>query len=131
MDYLEHARSVFAADRFATEVTGIVIEAVDRDYARCSLQLTPAHMNAAGVAMGGAIYTLADFTFAVASNSEAMNTLSLNANITYLSPATGGKLTAESNCVRSGRNTCYFVIDVTDESGRLVASMTTTGFRKS
>lgn len=130
MDYLERARSLFAADRFATKVTGIVIEAAGKDYAKCTLELTPDHMNAAGVAMGGAIYTLADFTFAVASNSEAMNTLSLGANITYLSPATGGKLTAESNCVRSGRTTCYYVIDITDESGKLVASMTTTGFRK-
>ncbi len=130
MDNLERTRALFAADRFATEVTGIVIEAADKDYAKCSLQLTPAHMNAAGVAMGGAIYTLADFTFAVASNYEAMNTLSLCANITYLSAATGGKLTAESSCVRSGRSTCYFVINVTDESGRLIASMTTSGFRR-
>ena len=130
MDYLERARTLFAADRFATAVAGIVIEAADRDYARCSLELTPDHMNAAGVAMGGAIYTLADFTFAVAANSEEMNTLSLSANITYLSAATGGKLTAESKCIRSGRSTCYFVIDVTDEDGRLIASMTSTGFRR-
>jgi len=130
MDYLERARELFAADRFATEVTGIVIEDAGKGYAKCSLELTPAHMNAAGVAMGGAVYTLADFAFAIASNSEAMNTLSLSANITYLSAAPGGKLTAEAKCIRSGRTTCYFVVDVTDETGRLIASMTSSGFRK-
>jgi len=130
MDYLERARREFTGDVYATKTTGIVIEAADRDYAKCSLELTSAHMNAAGVAMGGAIFTLADFTFAVASNSETMNTMSLTSSITYLSAAKGGKLTAEASCVRSGRTTCYYIITVTDEDGKVIASVSTTGFRK-
>ena len=129
MDYLERARALFTDDRFATEVTGIVIEDAGKDYAKCTLELTPSHMNAAGVAMGGALFTLADFTFAVAANSVEMNTMSLTSSITYLSAAKGGKLTAEASCVRSGRNTCYYIITITDESGKAVASVSTTGFR--
>lgn len=131
MDYLERARREFAGDVYAVETTGIVVEDAGKDYARCSLELTGAHMNAAGVAMGGAIFTLADFTFAVAANSEEMNTMSLTSSITYLNAAKGGKLTAEANCVRSGRNTCHFIITVTDEGGRVIASVSATGFRKS
>ena len=130
MDYLERARREFAGDIFATQTTGIVIEAAGRDYARCSMEPGPQHMNAAGVVMGGAIFTLADFTFAVAANSEAMNTVSLTSSITYLSAAKGGRLTAEANCVRSGRTTCHFVVTVTDSGGRVIASVSTTGFRK-
>ena len=130
MDYLERARREFAGDIYATETTGIIVEAAGRDYAKCSLETGPQHMNAAGAVMGGAIFTLADFTFAVAANSEEMNTVSLTSSITYLSAARGGKLTAEANCVRSGRNTCHFIVTVTDSEGRVIASVSTTGFRK-
>jgi len=130
LDYLERARREFAGDIYATQTTGITIDAADKDYARCSLKTGPQHMNAAGVVMGGAIFTLADFTFAVAANSESMDSVSLTSSITYLSAARGGTLTAESRCVRSGRSTCHYIITVTDESGRVIASVSTTGFRK-
>lgn len=130
MDYLERARREFTGDIYATETTGIVVEAAGENYAKCSLETGPQHMNAAGAVMGGAIFTLADFTFAVAANSQAMNTVSLTSSITYLSAARGGRLTAEANCVRSGRNTCHFIVTVSDEDGKVVASVSTTGFRK-
>lgn len=130
MDYLERARREFSGDIFATETTGIVIEAAGENYAKCSLETGPQHMNAAGAVMGGAIFTLADFTFAVAANSEAMNTVSLTSSISYLSASKGGRLTAEANCVRSGRNTCHFIVTVCDEDGKVIASVSTTGFRK-
>jgi len=130
MDMLERARREFAGDIFATQTTGIVIEAVDKDYAKCSLETGPQHMNAAGTVMGGAVFTLADYTFAVAANSEAMNTVSLTSSITYLSAAKGGKLTAEAACVRSGRSTCHYIVTVTDTDGRVIASASTTGFRR-
>ena len=34
------------------------------------MKIEPRHRNAAGIIMGGAIFTLADFAFAVASNHE-------------------------------------------------------------
>lgn len=130
MDYLERARKEFAGDIYATQTTGIAIEAADRNYARCSLEITDSHRNAAGVVMGGAIFTLADFTFAVAANSDAMNTMSLTSEISYLSAARQGILTAEAKCDHSGRNTCHFTVTVSDDSGKTVAIVSTTGFRK-
>ena len=64
---LEQIQKVFANDRFATD-NGAVIEQVDEGYAKCWLEIQPHHLNAAGTVMGGAIFTLADFAFAVASN---------------------------------------------------------------
>ena len=66
MTKLEEARQIFAADKYATDASGIVIEEVGENYAKCSMKLTDVHRNAFGGVMGGAIYTLADFTFAVA-----------------------------------------------------------------
>lgn len=131
MDYLERARKIFAGDAYAVETTGITIEAADKDYAKCSLSVSKKHMNASGVVMGGAIFTLADFAFAIAANSEAMNTQSLNSSIAYLNAGRCSRLSAEARCVKSGRSICHYIIDVADESGRIIASVSTTGFRKS
>ena len=62
---LEEVRERFSQDRFAT-VNGAVIEAVGEGYAKCSIILNETHRNALGAVMGGAIFTLADFAFAVA-----------------------------------------------------------------
>ena len=63
---LEQVQKVFANDRFATE-NGVVIDEVDDGYAKCSLEIQPHHLNAANTVLGGAIFTLADFAFAVAT----------------------------------------------------------------
>ena len=53
-------------------------------------------LNAADVVHGGALFTLADLAFAVASNSRGQLALSINASISYLKAARGPLLTAEA-----------------------------------
>ena len=130
MSYLEEARTRFAEDLFATEATGIVIEEADVNYAKCRLTIQKKHQNAAGAVMGGAIYTLADFTFAVAANTGNPLTVSQTGTVTYLGGAKGKELIAEAKCVKSGRSTCFFLIEVKDELGTLVANVGISGFRK-
>lgn len=130
MSYLEEARQRFASDLFATEATGIVIEAADVNYAKCRLTIEKKHRNAAGAVMGGAIYTLADFCFAVAANTGNALTVSQTGTVTYLGAAKGVQLIAEAICVKSGRSTCFFTVEVRDELGTLVASVGISGFRK-
>ncbi len=124
------ARERFRGDVFATSTTGIEIENVGEDYARCSLEITPKILNAMGVVMGGAVFTLADFAFAVAANAVGEPTVSLSSDISFLAPARGKKLTAEAKCLRRGAHVCFFNIEVTNDSGMLVASVAATGFRK-
>ena len=128
MDMLDKAREVFSGDLFATQTVGITIDEAEEGRAVCSLEIGERHLNANGIVMGGAIFTLADFAFAVASNIINMNTASLGSQITYLSPAKCSRLTAESKRVKEGRTTCYYVTDITDENGRHIAQVTTTGF---
>ena len=61
---LEETRAFFKDDVYATQVTGIVIDACGPNYAKCSLALESKHRNAAGQVMGGVLFTLADFAFA-------------------------------------------------------------------
>lgn len=122
MSKLEEIREEFKKDRFATDAVGIVIDCAEPGKAVCSLALKPHHMNANNVPMGGAIFTLADFTCAVAANgySERM-TVSQNASITFLAPARGERLTAEAVCLRSGRTTALLTVDIRDELDTYVA----------
>lgn len=126
----EETIRLFENDRFATE-NGAVIDEVDEGYAKCSLRLEDRHRNAMGAVMGGVYFTLADFALAVASNWKEMGNVSLNSEIAYLTAAKGERLIAEAFCVKNGRTTGYYRIDVKDELGNLAAAVTSTTFRVS
>lgn len=126
MNLLEEAKAYFQNDRFATD-NGAVIEEVTKDYAVCSLQLTDHHRNAMGNVMGGAVFMLGDFAFAVASNFQKAATVSATSQITFLRAAKGNRLTAKAEKVREGRTTVYYEISVWDEPGNLVARITASG----
>ena len=125
---LEEAQAYFEGDRFATE-NGMTLDAIGDGTATCSMTLTQRHKNANGGVMGGAIFTLADFAFAVACNDDHLPTVALNVNINYLSAPKGGTLTATATRVKSGRTTCVINVMVTDETGRSVAQFVGTGFK--
>ena len=124
----EETKRLFHNDRFATD-NGAVIDEVDDHYAKCSLKIEDRHKNAMGAVMGGVYFTLADFALAVASNWEEMGNVSLNSEITYLTAAKGARLIAEAVCVKKGRTTSYYRIDVKDDLGNLTAAVTATTFR--
>ena len=124
---LEKVRKIFEGDRFATE-NGAVIEEIGHHSATCSLMITDSHRNAMGAVMGGTYFMLADFAFAVAANWEKMGCVSLRSDISFLGPAKGEKLIAKAVCVKDGRNTLCYRVDVTDEYGNLTATVTATGY---
>lgn len=124
---LKEVQERFRKDRFATD-NGAVIEQVSDGYARCVMELDAHHYNAVGGVMGGAVFTLADFAFAVASNWDGRVCVSLTSQITYLSRAKGRKLVAEAKRVKDGRSTCYYVAEVRDDLGVRVAQVTASGF---
>jgi len=128
MDYLTLARERFSADLYATEATGIVIEDARPGYARCSFEVEPRHKNAVGGIMGGALFTIADFAFAIASNLDSNPTVSLTSQISFHSAVKGSRVIAEAECVKAGRTTCYYTITITDDTGRHVATATITGY---
>ena len=126
---LAQVQEMFENDRFAT-LNGARITEIGDHYARCEMDLDDRHKNALGAVMGGASFTLADFTFAVASNWQKPDTVSLSTNITYLGGAKGSRLIAEAHMVKDGRTTCYYRVDVTDDLGTQVAAVTVTGYHK-
>ena len=128
MNNLEDAKRFFGQDRNATEQTGIEILAVDKGYAKCELKIGERHKNAQGQVMGGVIFTLADYAFAVASNFGQSPTVTQTSQIVYLAAPKGSVLYAETEQIRSGKSTCFYKITVSDDTGVEVAYVTTTGF---
>ena len=118
MPSIEELRARFQRDRFAAELTGADIREAEPGRAVCALSLRPVHLNANGAPMGGAVFTLADFAFAVAANGFAEQvTVSQHASVTFLSPAKGRELLAEARCLKAGRATCLYQVEVRDELG--------------
>lgn len=126
MTKLEEARAFFAGDRFATE-NGAEIDEIGEHYAICSMKITPHHLNAAGRVMGGAVFMLADFAFAVASNFGHPADVTTTSQITFLRPSQGKLLYAKSQELRRGRTAVYYETSVTDDTGALIARVTASG----
>lgn len=127
MRTLEEIREAFAGDLYATETTGVVIDEIGENYAKCSLKLEKKHKNAWGIAMGGAIYTLADFAFAVASNLDELKNVTAVSNISFISGAKGDILYAQARSLKDGKKLAFYEVEVTDNLGTLVANVTFTG----
>ncbi len=128
MKSLEEAREMFSKDLYATELSGCVIDEIGEDYAKCSLKLTDKHRNAYGGIMGGAIYTLADFAFAVASNFDKENvTVSVVGQASFMSSTKGTVLFAEAKLLKDGRSNCFYEVTVTDDLNKLIAVVSFSG----
>ena len=131
MATLKEIRERFFKDCFATAVLGAEIVSAEPGRAVCRVTLRRELCNAVGRPMGGAIFTLADFAFAVAANgneSSGRVTVSQQVSATFLSAAKGTELLAEAVCIRAGRSTCLYQVQVTDNLGKLVAHFTVNGF---
>lgn len=130
MTHIESVREFFRNDRFATETAEITIESAEPGEAVCVMPILPKHLNARGTVMGGAIFTLADFTAAVAANgyAEDTNTITLHGDITYLNAAKGKTLIAHATTIKQGRSAALHQIEIRDDLGTLVAHATMNGF---
>lgn len=132
---IDQIKKFFEQDKFAL-MTGALIEEINDDgRIVCGLSLKENHFNAAGTVQGGAIFTLADFAFAVACNLDDLKadnqavTISQSSNIIFFRPAKGDRLRAESSCLQKGRKISVYRIIVTDNSGAAVAEMTGNAYR--
>lgn len=125
------AREFFGKDVFATKTTGIVIDEVGDDYSKCSLKIEQKHLAANNQIMGGAIFTLADFAFAVASNDVDHFTATSTSNICYISMAKDDTLIAECKAIKNGKRVAFYETEIRDGLGNLVATVTASGIHLS
>ena len=119
----------FKNDRFA-RLAGISLVEVSPGYSKVKLNVTPEHKNGAGTVHGGALFTLADFAFAVASNSHGILAVAATAHISFLRAVTEGTLTAEAREVGVRRKLGTYAVEIKNDQGELVALFSGTAYRK-
>ena len=119
----------FENDQFAKSA-GVELLETGTGYAKARMAITPLHLNAGGVCQGGAIFTLADFAFAVATNSHGKLTLSISSNINFFKSEKEGFLYAEAKEVFNHKKLSNCEVQVTNEAGELIATFNGNGYRK-
>jgi acyl-CoA thioesterase len=88
------------------------------------------HLNALKTVQGGAIFTLADFTFAAAANSHGTVAVAINANMTFMKAASTGTLWAEAREISKNFKIGTYTVEVKDDQGDLVAQFQGLAYRK-
>lgn len=119
----------FKNDRFAAR-SGIKLVSVSPGHARAKMTVRRHHFNAVNTVQGGAIFTLADFAFAAASNSGGAVAVAINVNIIFMKAATSGVLLAEAREVSKNTKLGAYLVEVKDDRGELVAQFQGLAYRK-
>jgi acyl-CoA thioesterase len=115
-------------DRFAKH-NGIRLIEASMGRAVVEMDVQDFHLNAASVVHGAAMFTLADFAFAVACNMQGKLSLAVNITMNFVKAATGGTLRAVCEEISDGKMAAYRAT-VTDESGTVIATFEGLAFRK-
>ena len=124
---LEEVRNFFASDKYAMETTGIVIDEAGNDYSKVSVRINDSHLSATGHVMGGVMFVLSDFAFAVATNTRGRMCVNTSSSIQYLYSPSDGTLFATARLVKSGKRIAFYEVDVTDDKGHDVSHAQITG----
>ena len=128
MDMQQIAR-FFDRDKLAKHLDIELVE-VSPGQATTRMTIRDKHLNGVNITHGGAIFSLADFAFAVASNSHGTLAVAINANISFLKATTSGVLTAKAREVARSKRLATYQIEITDEQGETIASFQGTVYRK-
>jgi acyl-CoA thioesterase len=122
-------RRYMSRDRLATTL-GMEIVDIGPGRSEVRMRLDERHLNGAGIAHGGAIFSLADVAFAAASNAHGTLAVALDVTISFVKAATTGVLTARAEELSLGSRTGVYGIRVTNDLGEVVALFQGTVYRK-
>lgn len=118
-------------DAFA-KLLGIRLLEASEGKASAEMLVTEDMINGLGTVQGGALFSLADYTFAAAINSLGGELVTLDATMNFFRPAERGDLLyAEAVPVKTGNTIMvYDVRVVLGKGGKIVSSFRGTAFRK-
>ncbi len=126
---ISRAEKILAGDQYAI-LTGVEVLEAGKGYCKARLVIEKKHLNGAGVVQGGAIFTLADLAFAVASNSHGPLALAINVNISFLAGRSTGILYATATEIGEPKRLGAYDVLVIDEENEIVARFNGMVYRK-
>lgn len=127
---MEAIRRYLEGDRFASNCD-IKLLNVSPGAAKAMMVLSDKHLNGYGNVQGGAIFTLADYAFAAASNAHGTVAVGINVNISFVKAARTGTLIATASETSMNPKLATYTVHVTDDLGSLVAIFNGMVYRKS
>ena len=116
-------------DKFARHC-GIELLDVGPGWAKTRMRIEPHHLNGARTVHGGAIFSLADFAFAVASNSHGQLAMGINTSVSFIKAATQGTLYAEAREQSKNPKLAAYSVLISDDTGDTVAIFQGMVYRK-
>jgi len=116
-------------DLFARH-NGIELLDVGTGRAIVRMKIEPYHFNAAGTVHGGAIFTLADYAFAVASNSHGRIAMGISTCVNFVKAAVKGTLHAEAVENSINQKLASYTVTVTDDDKSIIAIFQGMVYRK-
>jgi len=126
---MDTEKGFFDQDLYA-RFNGIVLVETGTGTAKVSMKIGEQHRNSHGTVHGGAIFTLADTAFALASNSEGIPAAAINASITYMKAAREGSLYATAEEFAKNPKLATYIVTITDDAGDRIALFQGMVYRK-
>ncbi len=127
---MQELKKFFSTNDLFARHAGIELLDVGPGRAKASMKIEPFHFNGARTVHGGAIFTLADFAFAVASNSHGSMAMGINTSVSFVKAATKGTLYAEATEQSKGPKLATYSVMITDYAGDIVAIFQGMAYRK-
>ncbi len=108
----------------ASQGLGMTIKSMGEGRSELSMTVLDSMVNGHNICHGGFIFTLADSAFAFACNSQNQIAVAASGAIDFLRPASlGDVLTANAEVVHQGKRSGIYDIKVTNQHGKLMATM--------
>lgn len=115
-------------DRYAA-LLGISLIAVTEETVTVTMPLGEHHENFYDVAHGGAVFSVADCAFSLASNAHGDMAVAIDTHLAITAPSgAGDALTATAEEVTRGRTLATYRVTVTRDDGRVCGLFTGTVF---
>lgn len=127
---MQEIKQFFSKHDLFARHAGIELLEVGPGTAKARMVVQPFHFNGANTVHGGAIFTLADFAFAAASNSHGTLSMGINTNTSFVKAVTAGTLLAEATEQSLNRRLASYSVHVTNDSGDIVAIFQGMVYRK-
>jgi len=120
--------SAFSADSYAG-VQGFSLGEITDESVTVSMVVRDDHLNFHDVLHGGALFSLADCAFSLASNAHGDTAMAIDTHLVHTAPARlGDTVTATAVEMTRGRTLATYRVDVTRDDGRTAGLFTGTVF---
>lgn len=125
----EKITEIFKNDPYAQMLNMRVIE-WDDGYAKTAITLTEDMMNFHGGANGGLLFSLADYAFAIASNSDGQVAVGINTNMSFTNAGLPGEeLICTAKEKNKGGRLAVYQMEIHNTEGQLKGRMEGTVYR--